>query len=280
MNEKEVKARVIAALKHQAVADAVGNKYEFQRNPNPDHVLRDYQGDKPLNITDDTQMAMFGFMAVARGGDLRENLQSEYRRWFTTQSLPASNGLWQTGLLQYPEMFSVQAPGRTCLSAISCNFKTRNTSKGCGTVMRALPFVLYPTSAEAEMDADLTHHHKEVGVVAKEQHAYLRTLLMGRTPKPDYRGVPLDDVYGGGGWTAGDCWDIARWSFENCDGDFQKLLTLSICHGGDSDSTAAVAGAIFGLAYPDHECNRVVEEQRPLHYVVGKIQRMHLPPQV
>ena len=44
---------------------------------------------------------------------------------------------------------------------------------------------------------------------------------------------------------------IAYDSILSCDGNFEKLIYLSMLHGGDSDSTGCIAGALFGAYYGD-----------------------------
>lgn len=264
------------ALRWQACADAIGGRFEFVKNPKKSEVLALIKGSSPIGITDDTQMTMFGIEGLKDSRlesreSIRSSLKGAYRRWLTTQEKvkpPAGS----VGLASFPEMYRVRAPGNTCLSSIRDNFQYKNNSKGCGTVMRALPFALFSSSLLAVLDASLTHHHEEISLVATEQHLYLRRLACGKTPEPTLRGLKLWDVYGDGGWTARSCWDIARWAFENCDGDYQTMLTMAICHPGDSDSTAAVAGVLFGLHYKEEPpMLHRLQELRPLAYTISNI---------
>lgn len=246
-------ARFKNALRWQACADALGRPFEFQLNPKASDLEALINGQKPLLITDDTQMTMFAIEALTLPGadkDYPKALKKGYKRWLRTQTFPEPRTK-ETGLLACPEMYSVKAPGNTCLGSIRNDFKKKNNSKGCGTVIRALPFATFEHSDMAKMDATLTHHHKEIPLVAEAQHKYMRALLHGKKPPTEYIRVGLVHVFEGGGWTAPSCWNIAKWSFENCHGSWQMMLDNSILHSGDSDSTAAVAGALYGLKYPD-----------------------------
>lgn len=272
----EDKDRIVNALKWQACADAVGDRFEFVKNPKKSDVLALIKGSSPIGITDDTQMTMFGIEGLKNSrlestNSIRSSLERAYRRWFTTQHT-AKPPAGSVGLASFPEMYRVRAPGNTCLSSIRDNFQYKNNSKGCGTVMRALPFAMFSNPLLAALDASLTHHHEEILRVATEQHLYLRELACGKIPESALRGLKLRDVYGDGGWTAQSCWDIGLWAFENCDGDYQTMLTMAICHPGDSDSTAAVAGALFGLRYKEEPpMLHRLQELRPLAYTISNI---------
>lgn len=241
------------ALRWQACADALGSPFEFQRYPQAHDLEALIQSEEPLVITDDTQMTMFAIEALTLPGadkDYPKALKAGYKRWLRTQTFPEPQAK-ETGLLARPEMYSVQAPGITCLSSIRECFKGNNDSMGCGTVMRALPFATFESSDMAKMDAALTHHHQVIPLVAEAQHDYMRNLMRGKKPIIDKSLTQFREVYGDGGWTAPSCWNIAKWSFEHCHGDWGVLLKTSILHAGDSDSTAAVAGALYGLRHPE-----------------------------
>ena len=49
----------------------------------------------------------------------------------------------------------------------------------------------------------------------------------------------------GTGWTALSCVQMAMWAVHHAQA-YDELLTLAICHEGDSDSVAAVAGSLWG----------------------------------
>ena len=52
----------------------------------------------------------------------------------------------------------------------------------------------------------------------------------------------------GGGWVAEETLAIALYAVLAHFGDFEAALTAAVNHGGDSDSTGAVAGNILGAA--------------------------------
>ena len=102
--------------------------------------------DGVARISDDTQMTLFTAAGLLHdGGDPVENVWNAYGEWYVTQfhAYPAA-GKNFSGLMDYRELWSPRAPGRTCLSAIAggtpgSTKHAINHSKGCGGVMRAAP---------------------------------------------------------------------------------------------------------------------------------------------
>jgi ADP-ribosylglycohydrolase len=219
-----------------------------------------------LKITDDTQMAMFGLEAIIRSlrkpsfkfaieGELRE----AYIRWLHTQQGPYQ---YTTGLASMSDMQLVEAPGNTCILSLNYLQDTRkvlvNDRKGCGGVMRLLPFIglfdLMPFKAVqsiARYSAALTHGHAEVAPavdhyleVAYRIHQQGLATVQEELRR-EYPRLNITDY--GTGWTAKECIDMALWAVGHA-GSFDEMLILSTCHKGDSDSVGAVAGSLWGLS--------------------------------
>ena len=137
-------------------------------------------------ISDDTQMTLFTatglLIGTTRGmtrgimGKYPIYINSSYNDWYRTQTegYPLAQGYhFCSWLLNIPEMFSLRAPGNTCLSAINDKRygtieEPINQSKGCGGVMRVAPIGLYfdgKNRSIADIDmigaetAALTHGH-------------------------------------------------------------------------------------------------------------------------
>ena len=268
--------KVYAALWCQAICDAVGNPFEFQDNPDPEKVI-DHLYDNHLVISDDTQMTMFGFQAMhflldgtkpLTKTDFERVFTEQYLAWHITQtntkyaydnyaycfSLPNTSSL-----LEFQSMFSIQSPGMTCLDALyrlRNHSPLKNDSKGCGSVMRLLPLLLlykngrYPLKRTeiieyAIISAGITHHHPENAVATK---LYIETAmdLMDGLPIREMHPNVEDISVIGEGWTALEAVEMAIWAVGKTN-SFEELLTLTICHGGDSDSVAAIAGSLWGL---------------------------------
>ena len=251
-----IKERVINGLVGQAVADAVGNPFEFKSVMTDNHILEYAKNSKSLIISDDTQMTMFGLEAIINIDNFdsyKDSLIHSYSEWYITQSSkPSKTYMFAQGLMKFPSMYSVQAPGNTCLSSINAlmhNEVVYNNSKGCGSVMRLLPFLFLPETREhstdiAIMSGDITHKHIENGFAISKYMMTAYDVIEGKVPGF----FNVDSISKlGQGWTAMECVNMAIWSYVNAT-SFEELLTLSINHEGDSDSVAAIAGSLWGLS--------------------------------
>ncbi|MCD0444851.1 ADP-ribosylglycohydrolase family protein [Glycomyces sp. A-F 0318] len=155
-------------------------------------------------------------------------------------------------------------------------------SKGCGTVMRSAPFGLrYGPEAAfdlAERCSALTHGHPTAGASAgafammvahlsngeSPQRAVSATMLhlrrsldrsetldalqqayelAGNVPPAPNTCAPL-----GEGWVAEEALAIAVYCFLGT-GDVRAGLVAAVSHDGDSDSTGAILGNLYGAAY-------------------------------
>lgn len=243
----------------QAVADAMGERFEFH-SPSLKAVRALMHSKERLNISDDTQMAMFGQEALNElGGDLSNaqyEIECAYLRWYETQT-----GFWDaaatTGLLARPEMHARRAPGGQCLAALgrlmNCDTVDTIRGRGCGSVMRLLPFAALLTNCSrvyvkdlALTSAHVTHSHPESDEAVELYINSAALLIEGCDRKHiGMSGKRITDY--GQGWLALECVEMALWALEYAT-SYDHLLELCICHGGDSDSVAAVAGGLWGLA--------------------------------
>ena len=147
-------------------------------------------------ISDDTQMTLFTgngiLFAETRGklrgiaGPMSSYIRDSYLDWLRTQTMTYEESGWLdrekhnkrvSWLLDVPQLFSLRAPGNTCLCALrnSKHFHPGavdgisypiNDSKGCGGVMRVAPVALRPfstditvTDREGAQIAAITHGH-------------------------------------------------------------------------------------------------------------------------
>ncbi|MBP2478832.1 ADP-ribosylglycohydrolase [Crossiella equi] len=161
-----------------------------------------------------------------------------------------------------------------------------NNSKGCGGVMRAAPVALWSTDpAEvfrvAAAGAAITHTHPSgylsAGVLAVMVWALLHgahvNVAIDRAESilrtyPDHEetaeavekavrlGGPIDagtperiERELGGGWVGEEALAIGLYAFLHGGGDFRETMRVAVNHTGDSDSTGAIAGNLFGAAH-------------------------------
>ena len=149
-----------------AVGDALGFLVEFMSYSEivdcyGENGIVEFDGDGL--ISDDTQMTLFTAEGLLHGLDVK-NVWECYKDWYVTQSkeFGVHSGC---RLLLIPELFSLRAPGNTCLSAIGNGVmgsieNPMNDSKGCGGVMRVAPVGLVSSNAMlAARIAATTHGH-------------------------------------------------------------------------------------------------------------------------
>jgi ADP-ribosyl-[dinitrogen reductase] hydrolase len=262
-----LKERIINALYGQAVADAVGNPFEFQDDIDPILVVEYANSADRLVISDDTQMTLFGFEAIQfldhYCGDMpdivSDSFTDSYIDWYYTQTNNPENARSfssELGLLSLNSMYSVQSPGNTCLKSLKTlclGDIVKNNSKGCGSVMRLLPITLlalqgYPHDEMVELakiTGAITHKHPENDKAIEGYMNIMQAIAHGLAFEPSIQANHISEI--GDGWTAQECVNMAEWAYCKAN-SFEELLALSIAHGGDSDSVAAVAGSMWGFS--------------------------------
>lgn len=255
LDKNQISARIFAGLLGQAVADSIGYEFEFQykKKFTPSQIIKLANESKILNISDDTQMALFSAIAaydwVHSSKNITECVTQQYIDWYITQSEEYNSQ--SSDLLSFKELYVRRAPGNTCLSAchsLQNNQPVCNDSRGCGSVMRLLPFVSlgFDANFAAVISASVTHCHEENQYAAAKLMKIYDTVLDKKIDSIEFKsGKTIEDH--GQGWTAMSCVDMAYWSYLNSD-TFDQLLVNSIWHDGDSDSVAAIAGSIWGLS--------------------------------
>ena len=190
-------------------------------------------------------------------------------------------------LTGFSALHSRRAPGNACLSSLSSGRMGTiespiNNSKGCGGVMRIAPVGLFLGDDAAVFDAAcgiaaITHGHPTgylaAGCLALIIHrlnagdglpdavqaaltflesrphhgetssAMKSALAAWKTGSPSFRAVERL----GAGWIAEEALAIGLYCALAAGDDFEKGVCLAVNHGGDSDSTGAIAGNILGV---------------------------------
>ena len=240
-------------------------------------------------ITDDTQMTLFTAEGLIRAAVRQDErgichppsvIHHALLRWLATQGVQPGMDIDSTGLIRDQRLHAQRAPGNTCLSALRATRQfgaaARNESKGCGTIMRVAPvaFVAQERIRELALETSaLTHGHR-TGQEAAAAWALILAEL-ARDVDPEDAAIRVVDSFGaetansiraaltaprdakpetveslGGGWVAEEALAIALYACL-CARDFQHGLQIAVTHGGDSDSTGAIAGNALGLLFPD-----------------------------
>ena len=299
-------SRIRGCLLGGAVGDALGAPVEFMslkeiRDRFGPDGIRDFEPayGRSGSITDDTQMTLFtaeGLLrATMRMADrgichVPSMVHHAYLRWLLTQGeRPKRNVEVRTDgwLFGVRALHHRRAPGNTCLEALreaeewGLPAVARNTSKGCGALMRVAPVGLFgqPDDIVFEVAVDtarLTHGHPcgflAAGYLAVVVAALLRceplrqalekadeqlqrceenegvanALAAARALALRGRPRPEDLETLGGGWVAEEALSIAV-CCALAARDFEEGILLAANHSGDSDSTSAIAGNLLGV---------------------------------
>lgn len=250
-------------------------------------------------ITDDTQMTLFTAEGLIRGWVRLQvdggvyypsSVGQAYARWLLTQGeRPRTGEVSPSGwLIDHPALHSRRAPGTTCLSALrevtEVGRPARNTSKGCGGVMRVAPVALLGRQVGVDGQevfelavalAALTHGHPTgsltAGVLAvvvfealggasvaeavaaamdilgyADDHGETLAAVSDAVRMAD-SGLPEADAIErlGEGWVAEEALAISLYCALVAR-DFSHGVVTAVNHGGDSDSTGAITGNILG----------------------------------
>jgi ADP-ribosyl-[dinitrogen reductase] hydrolase len=204
----------------------------------------------------------------------------QYLAWYETQA-KIKPGKFINWLADKPEMQASRAPGKTCLTSLRELYKTgqrqKNNSKGDGAVMRCLPFVFAPwilgisplKAIDLALAAGrLTHDHDESSKAIKVfMYAGFQFLSQAITPAQAilnteeawglHLGMPVAKLCGREDtFTALPAVKAALTAYKFCSDEdgmagpvqsFQKMLVDCCANVGDSDTIAAMAGALWGL---------------------------------
>jgi ADP-ribosylglycohydrolase len=209
-----------------------------------------------------------------------------YLRWLETQGESSPKRIPARGWIDaIPELRSRRGPGNTCLSALRSGQRGTpdepiNDSKGCGGVMRIAPVGLVarePFWLGCELAA-ITHGHPS-GYLSAGVLAEIVSALVGGASLDDAAGRALEmlatqrgheettaAIEGalalaasgkpsasrvesfGGGWVAEEALAIGLYCALVAD-DLEHGPALAVNHGGDSDSTGAIAGNLLGVLH-------------------------------
>ncbi len=290
--------RIRGSLLAGAAGDALGAPVEFISRP---RILK-FFGPKGVagyvenkdgkgRITDDTQLTLF----TAEGIELRpenplESVWEAYLRWNETQKKDASfeklEPQFRKGhLIRERQLYSYRAPGATCIGSLSNGVmgtpeNALNSSKGCGTVMRAAPpgLVYSPDRAfeYGKLFSAMTHGHPTAYLAGAALSMLVACLVQGdaleraaektmihtalqdnsqtvfdrmdlavRLANADLDPVPAIARIGEG-WVAEDALAIALYCALKFRSNLRAALLTAVNITGDSDSAAAVTGNILG----------------------------------
>ncbi|MET9660827.1 ADP-ribosylglycohydrolase family protein [Streptomyces sp. NPDC006510] len=263
--------RVAGAVVGSAVGDALGAPFEFgpagvytTRFPDGVGTMCGGGGWDPGEATDDTQMAVLvAESLLERGGLDLPDMFGRFRRWAAGD--PKDIGLQTEDVLTSGEGWDLAA---------ALHFQVNGRAAGNGSLMRAATSAVYfaargrtATMDAARRIAALTHGDRAAWEGTAVLHELIRVALDGDDPLP---AVPdaLDRVhqdhrarwatvlapewhpraateFNGAVWP---CLGTALWALRTTD-TYENALAAAIDTGGDTDTVAAVTGALAGAVY-------------------------------
>lgn len=216
--------------------------------------------------------------------DFLDECRAAYLRWYETQSGQRPKAA--IGLQKHDRLWARRAPGMTCMSALAAGGNGRpdrpgNNSKGCGGVMRTAPIGLMGwgecVAFELGMRASaLTHGHPsgyfsggamaamvaamveghELRDAAQRALALLAnkagadetilalTSALEAARHPSDKAAVAEGTLGEG-WVGEEALAIGVYAALVAD-DFAEVMRVAANHDGDSDSTASIAGQLYG----------------------------------
>ncbi|MFC5185780.1 ADP-ribosylglycohydrolase family protein [Actinomadura harenae] len=263
--------RAIGAVVGSALGDALGAPYEFGpasafslRFPTGPGDMRAGGGWDLGEATDDTQMAVLVAESLLDHGGLDlPDVFARFQRWAASD--PKDIGLQTEAVL---------TSGDTWDMAAAIHFQTNLRAAGNGGLMRAATSAVFfaPGGRDATMDAGrrvtaLTHGDGAAWEGTAILHELVRVALDGADPldalpatltqvrethRERYARVldpawhPDDATeFNGAVWP---CLGSAVWAVRNTS-DFTGALRAAVDLGGDTDTVAAVTGALAGAVY-------------------------------
>ncbi len=219
---------------------------------------------------------------------LVEQVRLAYLDWLATQDPRAQGSNQSSRLLKHAAMHAQRAPGKTSLSALSQGAsgtpeRPINNSKGSGGIMRVGIVGVMPNMPPARAFrigariAALTHGHPSgylsAGLMAASVRGLLEdlplhlALMQAASLAREWPGheEALDQLHSaidltvqpftgtlpealGQGWVGEQALAIAVYAASRSQ-SFQEVMTIAANHGGDSDSTASLAGELFGAQH-------------------------------
>ncbi|WP_328747899.1 ADP-ribosylglycohydrolase family protein [Streptomyces sp. NBC_00285] len=273
--------RALGAVIGSAVGDALGAPFEFgpegafsARFPEPGHggEMCGGGGWDPGEATDDTQMGVLVAESLVDCGGLElPDVFRRFRQWAAAE--PKDIGLQTEAVLSGGDPWD---------TAAALHFQVSQRAAGNGSLMRAAPSAVYfaAQGRDATMDAArrlaaLTHGDRAAWEGTAVLHELMRVALAGGDPldavaatlaavHPDHRRryatVLAPDwhpdqatEFNGAVWP---CLGSAVWALRTTI-SYETAVRAAIDLGGDTDTVAAVTGALAGAvhgitAVPEH----------------------------
>lgn len=224
----------------QAVADALGVPYEFR--PRGSFRCMGMIGhgshDQPAGTwSDDTSMALAICDSYRELGRIDvDDVRGRFVRWY------------REGAYTVDGLFDI---GNATREALECGHGLSGEwDNGNGSLMRTVPLAFTDaTDDEVRAVSAITHAHSTSTEACVAMVHIARDLIVGASPADvagDVAARPVDDIRSGG--FVRHTFDAALWCLANTT-SYAECALAAVNLGDDTDTTAAVAGALVGIVY-------------------------------
>ena len=224
----------------QAVADALGVPYEFR--PRGTFRCTDMVGhgshNKPAGTwSDDTSMVLAICDSYRELGRIDVNdIRGRFVRWY------------REGAYTVDGLFDIGNATREALER--GRGLAGEWDNGSGALRRTVPLAYTDaTDDEARAVSAITHAHPTSTEACVAMVHIARDLIDGASPADvagDIAACPVDEIRSGG--FVRDTFDAALWCLANTS-SYTECALAAVNLGDDTDTTAAVAGALAGIVY-------------------------------
>ena len=224
----------------QAVADALGVPYEFRRRGTFRCTgMVGYGSHRQPEGTwsDDTSMALAICDSYRELGRIDvDDIRKRFARWY------------REGAYTIDGLFDI---GNATRAALECGHGLAGErDNGNGSLMRTIPLAFTDaTDDEVRAVSAITHAHPISMETCVAMVHIARDLIAGARPADvavDIAGRPVEEVRSGG--FVRDTFDAALWCLANTS-SYAACALAAVNLGDDTDTTAAVAGALAGIVY-------------------------------
>lgn len=224
----------------QAVGDALGVPYEFR--PRGTFYCTDMVGhgshDQPAGTwSDDTSMALAICDSYRELGRIDvDDIRARFVRWYREGAYTV-DGLFDIG----------GATARALDQGFGC---AAGSDNGNGSLVRTVPLAFMgATDDEVRVVSAITHAHSTSTEACVRMVRVARALTAGENPANvagEIAARPVDEVRSSG--YVLDTFDAALWCLATTS-SYRDCVLAAVNLGDDTDTTAAVAGALAGIVY-------------------------------
>lgn len=240
-------AKLEAAVYGEAVGDALGVPYEFQGRDTftcTDMVGGGFHRQPAGTFSDDSSMMLATLDSLNhRGGHVdAEDMLDRFRKWRNDGAYTADGTVFDVG-------------GTTSRALRSGHGGDRESDNGNGSLMRIIPLAFFDVSDdEIRAASAVTHAHGISTEACVTYVRFARLLLDGRSPKDAASEVGYGDIWltdradiRSGGFVM-DTLRASLWCLTTTT-SYADCVRTAVNLGSDTDTTAAVVGAVAGIVY-------------------------------